>query len=191
MNNNKTPLRFLMVSLIALSLLCVCIFSFLAFYMSRRSEDTISNVGKIYMSGMSQQISMHFETTMDLRLSQVEALVETNSPGTKSRDDLVEDLVYSARARGFEHLAFYSTDGTFETLYGSELTVTDPEPFLASLNASGKKIAVGTDTYGTRLVLMGVSSTYPMSSGKHAPPWWRPCRWTTSATPSPLTTRTA
>ena len=71
MNNNKTPLRFLMMSLIALSLLCVCIFSFLAFYMSRRSEDTISNVGKIYMSGMSQQISMHFETTMDLRLSQV------------------------------------------------------------------------------------------------------------------------
>ena len=49
MNNNKTPLRFLMMSLIALSLLCVCIFSFLAFYMSRRSEDTISNVGKIYM----------------------------------------------------------------------------------------------------------------------------------------------
>ena len=166
MNNNKTPLRFLMVSLIALSLLCVCIFSFLAFYMSRRSEDTISNVGKIYMSGMSQQISMHFETTMDLRLSQVEALVETNFPGTKSRDDLVEDLVYSARARGFEHLAFYSTDGTFETLYGSELTVIDPEPFLASLNASGKKIAVGTDAYGTRLVLMGVSSTYPMSGGK-------------------------
>ncbi len=166
MNNNKKTLRFLVVSLIAVSLLCVGIFSFLAFYMNQRSGETISSVGKIYMSGMSQQISMHFETTMDLRLSQVEALVETNLPGSKNRDALMEDLVYSAKARGFEHLALYSTDGSFETLYGSDLTVIDPEPFLSSLNEGTKKIAVGVDPDGNRLVLMGVSSTYPMSGGK-------------------------
>ena len=139
MNKNKKTLRFLMVSLIAVSLLCVCIFSFLAFYMNQRSGDTISNVGRIYMSGMSQQISMHFETTIGLRLSQVEALVETNHPGSKDQDILMEELVYSARARGFEHLALYSTDGSFETLYGSNLAVTDPEPFLNSLNAGEKR----------------------------------------------------
>ena len=166
MNNNKKNLRFLVVSLIAVSLLCVGIFSFLAFYMSQRSGETISSVGKIYMSGMSQQISMHFETTMDLRLSQVEALVETNLPGSKNRDALMEDLVYSAKARGFEHLALYSTDGSFEALYGRDLTVIDPEPFLSSLNEGTKKIAVGVDPDGNRLVLMGVSSTYPMSGGK-------------------------
>ena len=166
MNNNKKSLRFLVVNLIAVSLLCVCIFSFLALYMNRRSGDTISSVGKIYMSGMSQQISRHFETTVVLRLSQVEALVKTNPPDVTDQDALMENLIYSARARGFEHLSLYSTDGTFETLYGSDLTVTDPEPFLASLNRDEKKVAVGTDSAGNKLVLMGVSSTYPMSGGK-------------------------
>ena len=166
MNHNKKPLRFLVVSLITVSLLCVCTFSFLALYMNQRSGETISRVGQIYMSGMSQQISMHFETTMNLRLSQVEALVATNAPGSKEPDQLMRDLFYGAQARGFEHLALYSTDGTFETLYGSDLTVTDPEPFLASLNNNEKKIAVGSDAEGNHLVLMGVSSTYPMSGGK-------------------------
>ncbi|MEY8260232.1 response regulator [Oscillospiraceae bacterium 50-60] len=165
MNNNKKTLRFLMVSLIAVSILCVCIFSFLAFYMNQRSGETINSVGEIYMSGMSQQISKHFETTMDLRLSQLEALVETNLPGSVNRDALTENLVYSARARGFEHLALCSADGGFETLYGSDLTVTDPEPFLSSLNAGEKKIAVGTDPAGNRVVLMGVPCAYPMSGG--------------------------
>ena len=155
-----------MLSLIAVSILCVCIFSFLAFFMNRRSADTISKVGKIYMSGMSEQISLHFETTIDLRLSQVEALVETTPPGSKTRAALVSDLIYSAKARGFEYLSFYSTDGSFETLYGRDLTVTDPEPFLTSLNNGEKKIAVGTDSAGNRLVLMGVSATYVMSGGK-------------------------
>ena len=47
MNNNKKTLRFLMVSLIAVSILCVCIFSFLAFYMNQRSGETINSVGEI------------------------------------------------------------------------------------------------------------------------------------------------
>ena len=36
--------RFLIISLVLVSLLCIAIFSFLAFYMNRRSADTISEV---------------------------------------------------------------------------------------------------------------------------------------------------
>ena len=157
--------RFLTVSLVLISILTVFIFSFLAIYMNRRSMDTISEVGKIYMSGMSEQVSLHFATTIDLRLSQVEALVETHRPDRAS-EKLMEDLIYSAQARGFEYLALYSDDGDFQMLCGSELEVTDPEPFLESLNHGEKKIAVGTDTAGNKLVLMGVSTDYPMESGE-------------------------
>ncbi len=75
MKNQTT--RFLTVSLIAIVILCIVVFAFLAVSMSNRSEETIEEVGQIYMTGMSEQISMHFETTISLRLSQVEALVET------------------------------------------------------------------------------------------------------------------
>lgn len=90
--------RFLTVSLILVSLLCAAVFSILAVYMNRKSTDTINEVGKIYMSGMSNQIFMHLEQSMGLRLSQVEALVETIPPQSADDKALRENLEYSARA---------------------------------------------------------------------------------------------
>ena len=162
---NKTT-RFLIISLLAVSLLCTAVFSFLAIYMNRRSTDTINEVGKIYMSGVSEQISMHFATTMGLRLSQVEALVETNPPGSDSGETLGDHLEYSARARGFEYLAYCTAGGTFEMIYGEPIHITDPEPFLNSLNNNQKKIAVGNDAEGNIIVLMGIPSAYHMESGE-------------------------
>ena len=164
---NKTT-RFLVASLIMVLALCVLVFSFLAITMDRRSTRTINEVGKIYMDSMSEQIALHFATTINLRLSQVEALVQTHEAGyAEGSEEVVEDLIYSAQARGFEYLAFYSEDGEFEMLYGSEMDVTDPEPFLDSLNQGEQKIAVGTDRQGNKLVLIGVSTVYPMRSGKN------------------------
>ena len=40
--------------------------------MDRRSVDTISEVGNIYMSGMNERIVLHFATTIEMRLSHVE-----------------------------------------------------------------------------------------------------------------------
>ena len=164
---NKTT-RFLVASLIMVLALCVLVFSFLAITMDRRSTRTINEVGKIYMDSMSEQIALHFATTINLRLSQVEALVQTHEAGyAEGSEEVVEDLIYSAQARGFEYLAFYSEDGEFEMLYGSEMDVTDPKPFLDSLNQGEQKIAVGTDRQGNKLVLIGVSTVYPMRSGKN------------------------
>ena len=58
---NKGPIRFLKVSLACVSVLCVVIFSFLAFYMSQKSSSTINEIGTLYMSGMNERISMHFQ----------------------------------------------------------------------------------------------------------------------------------
>ena len=73
---NKTT-RFLTTSLIAVVLLCVCVFSFLTVHMNYESTQTINQVGTLYMSNMSQQISMHFATTISLRLDQLDAMTTT------------------------------------------------------------------------------------------------------------------
>lgn len=64
---NQTP-RFLIFSLIVLVVLCAVVFSVLAVSMSVRTESTIEEVGQIYMTGMSEQIALHFRTTIGLRL---------------------------------------------------------------------------------------------------------------------------
>ena len=165
MKNQTT--RFLTVSLIAIVILCIVVFAFLAVSMSNRSEETIEEVGQIYMTGMSEQISMHFETTISLRLSQVEALVETIPPNSADHDTLRADLEYSARARGFEYLGFYSENGQFEMIYGDSVELTDPEPFLESLKGGMKKVAVGADAQDNKVVLMGVPTAYRMEDGSY------------------------
>ena len=158
--------RFLTVSLSLVSILTIVIFTFLGVYMTRRSSDTIGAVGKFYMDGMSEQISLHFSTTVNLRLSQVEALVQTNDPDSADSGSLRGELSYSAQARDFTCLAFYRDDGTFDPLYGGQLHVTDPAPFLTSLRRGEKKIAVGAGEAGEKLVLMGIPAAYHTESGE-------------------------
>ncbi len=156
--------RFLAVSAVGISVLCLVVFSFLAFYMNKQSGDTITKVGTIYMTGMNERISMHFTTTIEMRLLQVNALVEEHPSVGNSGDR--QELAYSAKARGFDYLAACSRDGEFEMFFGSSVKVTDPEPFLESLRNNEKKVAVGTDEDGNGIILMAIPASYEMSDGQ-------------------------
>ncbi len=166
MKNNRI-IHFLTISIVLIFVLCVFIFSFLAIFINRRGEDTINKIGTAYMTSMSEQVSLHFKTTIQLRLAQMDALVTTISAQKSADGDALRQvLAYNAEARGFEYLAFYSADGTFEMIDGEEIQVTDPEPFLHSLRNNDEKVAVGTDASGDNLVLLGVAADYVMKSGE-------------------------
>lgn len=165
-NKDKTT-RFLTSSIIMVCLFCVAIFCMLGFYINRNNADTIQQVGHLYMSGITEQISMHYESVVELRLSQVEALVKQASPEEMGDEEIKKDLSYRASIRGFEHLAFYSSDGTFEMLSGNSLQVIDPPPFLKSLCDNQEKVAVGLDGQGNKVILFGIpTDKYNMSNGK-------------------------
>ncbi len=162
---NKTT-RFLTASLILVSAFCIAVFSFLALYMTRRNEKAITEVGTIYMAGISEQISMHFQTAMGLRLSQLEALTATIPPKSDVDTSATrKTLAYNAEVRGFDHLAFCSSDGTLDMIYGDPIQLEFPELFLNSLNQDENKISVGTDASGNRIVLIGIPTSYPMADG--------------------------
>ncbi len=157
---NKTT-RFLTVSLIGVALLCVCVFSFLALHMNAQSARTINEVGTLYMSNMSQQISIHFESIISLQMNQLKTLAGTISSDEVHTDRaLQEELAAQAKARDFTYLCFCNRDGSLEMLYGSQLTVTDPQPFLSSLGEGQEKVAIGTNTMGEKVILLGVPSPH-------------------------------
>ena len=158
---NKTT-RFLLASLAGVALLCVCVFSFLAIHMSTQSTRTINEVGTLYMSSMSQQTSVHFESIIGLQMQQLRTLTDTISSDRVHTDRaLQEELIDQARARDFSYLDFYSNDGSVEMLYGDQLAVTDPEPFLNSLRQGQQKVAIGTNAQGEKVVLLGMPSPHP------------------------------
>ncbi len=166
------PTHFLVGSFLAVSIFTFGVFFFLSQYMDRISFDTISQVGDSYMHGMSDQISMHFQTTVELRLNQVESIVEEIRPDDvrpeACREDVLEELAATGAARGFSQLALLNSLGEFEMIYGENLVITDPPPFLETLGQGGSKVAVGSDGKGENLVLLGVPCSYRMEDGRDA-----------------------
>ncbi len=161
-------IRFLIFSIIGVSVLIVGLFALLSAYMSKKSSETIEEVGKLYMNGMNEQIVLHYETIIGLRLSQVSAMAETAFTDTEDREGLLRDLEYSAAARGFSCLALCAADGELEMIYGDVSEVLDQEPFLRSMSLGEQRIAVGRGAQGDGVVLMGAPFVCEMADGKES-----------------------
>ncbi len=162
----KRTTRYLNVSLVLVSIFCTVIFIIQAICVNLMGEDAIRQLGIFYMSGISEQVSSHFGTTIELRLSQVESLVDSVPPGRVTGESAMRiGLSYNARSVGFEYLALYTEDGNFHMIYGSQVTADVPEDLHRSVQGGKYNVCAGKDAAGTPVVLMGVPAVYPMSDG--------------------------
>ena len=79
-------MQFLIFSFIGVLLFSIVVFSVLGIYMSRKSEKAISEIGEIYMSGMNQQMSGHFDTVIGLRFDQVKGIISVVPTDNTNRE---------------------------------------------------------------------------------------------------------
>lgn len=158
-------MQFLIFSFIGVLLFSIVVFSVLGIYMSRKSEKAISEIGEIYMSGMNQQMSGHFDTVIGLRFDQVRGIISVVPTDNTNREQLYEELIYRAKVRGFDYLALCSEEGGFETLYGESIQPSNPGPFVEALVQGEQRVAVGVDSTGKEVVLFGIDASYPMRNG--------------------------
>ena len=158
-------MQFLIFSFIGVLLFSIVVFSVLGIYMSRKSEKAISEIGEIYMSGMNQQMSGHFDTVIGLRFDQVKGIISVVPTDNTNREQLYKELTYRAKVRGFDYLALCSEEGGFETLYGESIQPSNPGPFVEALVQGEQRVAVGVDSTGKEVVLFGVDASYPMRNG--------------------------
>lgn len=158
--------RFLFLSLSAIAVLCIGIFALMYEVNNKSSAKTITEVGTIYMSGMNEQISRHFKTTMDLYLDMVTYIIRSVPQGENGDpQEVKEGLSAAGKLRDFPLMALYSREGELEMIYGEEVALADPQPFLDSLNADERKIAVAHSASGNTYALIGISAVYPMEGG--------------------------
>ena len=169
MGNSKkkhSVTHFLIGSFIGLIVFSIMVFSMLGIYMSRKSNKAINEIGQIYMSGMNEQMSRHFQTVIQLRFDQVSGIVSVVSADNNDKAKLYEELVYRTKVRNFDYLALCSTEGDFQTLYGQSIQPLNPEPFVEALVRGEQRVALGSDSAGNIVVLFGVDATdYPMQDG--------------------------
>lgn len=161
----NSVIHFLIVSFNAILLFSVFIFIILAFYMSQKSKQAISEIGEIYMSEMNQQMSEHFDTVIGLRFDQVKGLASVVPAENNDIDALYEELIYRAQVRDFDYLALCSEEGVLETLYGEPIQPCNPAPFAEALAQGDQRVAIGVDAKGNDVVLFGTAASYPTRSG--------------------------
>jgi len=153
--------------MLMIGILCIGIFGGLTVYMNRQSESTINQVGSIYMASMNERIGKHFSTMIDLRMTQMDTLVESIPMSDYEDDKELRDwLEYNAQIRGLEALAYYFEDGSFEMLYGSEVTSADSERFLNAMKNGDRKVSVGFDAEGKQAAVLGVPFEVSMEDGR-------------------------
>ncbi len=158
MHKQKKITHFLRSSMILIGVFCVGIFVFLAVYMRSQSEKTVNQVGSVYMASMNERISKHFSTMIDLRLTQLDTLVESIPSDEKEvtdSDEVRKWLEYNAKLRGLESLAYYFDDGSFEMIYGIPLASVNAEKFLSSMQNNERTVSIGIDSDGKQAAIIG------------------------------------
>ena len=162
---NKILPRSLRISIAVILCLTIFVFSFLGISIHNMSENTIEEIGTAYMAGMNEQVSLHFETIIELRLTMAESIARIAEGDGSSGYGTREEIEYGARARHFLCAALYSPDGGMEMIFGDPVTLNHPESFLKSLRDGERKAASASDSGGDGVILFGVPCEYPMSGG--------------------------
>ena len=162
---NKALPRSFKISIAVIICFTIFVFSFLGMSIHHISENTIEDIGTAYMSGMNEQVSLHFETIIELRLTMAESIAHIAAGDGNSSYGSKDEIEYGARARHFLCAALYSPDGEIEMVYGDPVELIHPEPFLESLRNGERKTASAVDSSGEGVILSGVPCEYPMSGG--------------------------
>ncbi len=159
---------YLIISLIVVFIACIGTFISLTFYMKNKSEKTIDQVGNVYMEGINERVSKHFSTMVDLRLKQLETLVEIIPSDKTDTPEIRQQLIHSAKINDFEALAYYFEDGSSESLFGDSFQSLDAEEFLRSMQKGERKVSIALNVDNSRAAMIGVPLRLKMQDGKES-----------------------
>lgn len=97
---DKALPKSLKVGIVAMIGLTVFVFSLLGASIHSMSETTIEEIGTAYMAGMNEQVSLHFETIIELRLTMAESIAHIAAGDGASAHGTREEIEYGARGPG-------------------------------------------------------------------------------------------
>lgn len=163
---NKT-MNFLTVSIVIVIAACIILFVALGIFMNKKSDETLNDMGTIYMSGLNERISMHFETIIDMKFSSLQDVIdELPDEIKKDYESEQAEIDFISAAHDFKYLALYDQDGNFDMLCGEPISLFDPDAFMRTMQNGEKKIAIGKTESGENIVIVGIPYSSPLSNGE-------------------------
>lgn len=167
-SSKKGISNFLKSSFAIIGVICIAVFSFILFYMKDQSSQAISEVGNLYMSAIAQKNIQNFENTINLRLSQVKALLVSVPPDHSvnlNDEQVVTSLTANAKSRDFVTAQFCLEDGHLQEVFGGTIDIKYEKLFMDSIKDNQTKIAVATTSEGEKVVVFSVPARYYLENG--------------------------
>lgn len=153
-------------SIAAAVVICLVTFFIMTIYMSSQTENSLDEIGEIYMSEMSKQLQQKYQAITNLRLSQMDSIRKRVPPAESVYgEEMLEELKMGAESRDFCFLSLYSEDGEAERIIGNPIEIKDYNALLESLAQNGQGIAMGKTEDGEKHLLLAVTAAYPLKDG--------------------------
>ncbi|WP_435575702.1 hypothetical protein, partial [Dubosiella newyorkensis] len=140
MNEQKNfSLKPMLLYFIGFIVLSVAIMTGLIYVLQHDSVKTITEIGNIYMEGISDKNVQHFETIVETRLDQL-AEIGLNEDQA--------DMIESAKTKGMSSLAIYDSQGNVDLLYGDPSELNSKASFLKGIQDGEIVVRTGTSQNG-------------------------------------------
>ena len=112
---DKKIRRVFLYTIISAVTICIIIFSFLLYWMSIQTRESVSQISELYMSEMCIQLKQKFTSITKLRLNQMSGLVRRTSPEeVVYGKEMFDQLQLGAEVRDLESLGLYKINGEAE-----------------------------------------------------------------------------
>ncbi len=157
--------KFLWISFFCVIIFCMVIFAWVYKYLGDKSEETVTDISKIYMSEMNRQLEQKFSTVIELRISQVEGILMRTPPASVVYgEQMLEEMQLNASVRNAAYMGLYRRNGENEMLYGDAVQLDNSEEFQSFLSGD-IQVTSCFDKQGNHVVILGVEAAYPMKDG--------------------------
>ncbi len=159
--------KFLWSSLIGMVLVCIVVFLMLAFFMNKKTTESIQEITTIYMEELNKQLQEKFSSVIDLRLGQVgEVVAQIPEGGFENREEMLDLLTQGITVRNFDYVGFLTGNGTLSKIYGQELEFFNNAEVMEELKTTGHLVGMGTNSAGDKFLLLGQAAAYPVEEGE-------------------------
>lgn len=164
---DKKTKRFFIRSVVSIFFLCIAVFLFLTHYMGTKTERVIKNTTSIYMSEMSLQVQEKFTAVVNLRMEQVEAMIQLYPPETAVYgEQMRKSLVENAKLRNFTYAGLYAQNGELEDLFGSSIELVQRSGIAKNIQPGAFAVGEAKNDQGQKMLMIGMNAAYPMKNGE-------------------------
>lgn len=160
-------MKYLRLTTALLLLLCVGVLIWVFTHLNAQGSQTIDDVSGEFMSQMSAQIKLNFDSEIRLYRSKLGSLVyslkaQNLAEGSQESRDSFADM---AREEGFSYVSLYDADGNADPLYGDALVLDEWEAFKRDVEQGVEHVTAGTSDSNAIMMVFGVPVSRPMSNG--------------------------